>query len=75
MIIQYDTRAGGKIWSTTAARKASARIMRKSQGPEAARRFHSLNSRQRKRKRSIAKVAGREANLGHHLLEYQGKFG
>ena len=57
MIIQYGKRAGGKIWSTTAARKASARIIRKSQGPVAARRFRSLKSRQRKRKRSIAKVA------------------
>ena len=33
MIIQYGKRAGGKIWSTTAARKASARIIRKNQGP------------------------------------------
>ena len=56
MIIQYGKRAGGK-WSTTAAQKASARIVRKSQGPVAARRFRSLKSRQRKRKRSIAKVA------------------
>ena len=56
MIIQYGKRAGGK-WSTTAVQKASARIVRKSQGPVAARRFRSLKSRQRKRKRSIAKVA------------------
>ena len=56
MIIQYGKRAGGKIWSTTAARKASARIIRKNQGPVAVRRFRSLKSRQRKRKRSIAKV-------------------
>ena len=57
MIIQYGKRAGGKVWSTTAAQKASARIVRKSQGPVAARRFHSLKSRQTKRKRSIAKGA------------------
>ena len=57
MIIQYGKRAGGKIWSTTAARKAIARIIRKSQGPLAARRFRSLKSRQSKRKRSITKVA------------------
>ena len=42
MIIQYGKRAGGKKWSTTAARKASARIIRKSQGPVAARRFRPL---------------------------------
>ena len=30
MIIQYGKRAGGEIWSTTAARKASERIIRKS---------------------------------------------
>ena len=71
MIIQYGKRAGGKIWSTTAARKASARIIRKSQGPVAARRFHSLKSRQRKRKRSIAKVAMSDGSLTFALWLFE----